>query len=407
MTHAASPPAWPCSKVSAPRLAAAGFAPQRINVQLRTLHPLVVARLFVWRPSARQLETPGNAIIVEHQRSDVDGGVVQEVALGHGSFESPNFLASPFHRVYSGEPWLRRRIAIDGPFEFPILRDLAAAGATDYLLLALQLSGRGAGAVSITTDLDGGFSDDQVALLVGLGDALSCAFDVQLAHHVSRTLLSTYVGPSTGERVLAGQIRSGDVERIEAAIWFSDLRGFTALSTSVEPRVLVAWLNAYFDVLGQAIGAHGGEILKFIGDAVLAVFPVGGDGATGATQACQTAWQAALQAHAGLAALNGARLDQGLPALLHGIGLHLGEVAYGNIGTSTRLDFTVIGDAVNLASRLEGLCGRLGRRTIASERFADHVGGLVALGTFELKGVGPAVAYGEAEVSEGGGAHPG
>jgi adenylate cyclase len=179
---------------------------------------------------------------------------------------------------------------------------------------------------------------------------------------------------------------------LNAAIWFSDLRGFTTISAALEPTELIAWLNSYFEAVCRPIGAHGGEILKFIGDAVLAVFPVHGD----PVAACKAARAAAKEAHAALDRLNARRAAAGLPAMEHGIALHVGEVQYGNIGAQSRLDFTVIGSAVNLTSRLEGLCGKLHLRTVASAQFAAHVGDLVPLGSFELKGLAePQGAFGE------------
>lgn len=367
-------------------LADAGLDPLRVNVQLRTLHPLVAAQLFIWRRKDITIGAFGtDAVVVEQASSSVGGGVVEQVSLAHGSFQSAAFMASPLRLLYEGDASVRRRIGAQaGTPDFPILRDLEACGATDYLALPLVFSAGRRGAVSFATRRQGGLGDAEVEALVALAPAFSACFDAHLANHVARTLLDTYVGRLTGERVLAGRIRSGDVERLEAAIWFSDLRGFTTISAAVPPDQLVAWLNAYFEAVCGPIAANGGEILKFIGDAVLAVFPVGGDPAA----ACRAARAAAEAAHVGLDALNARRAADGLPALRHGIALHVGEVQYGNIGAEARLDFTVIGSAVNLASRLEGLCARLARPTVASAAFAEHGGaGLVSLGRFELKGI--------------------
>jgi adenylate cyclase len=186
--------------------------------------------------------------------------------------------------------------------------------------------------------------------------------------------------------VLAGRVCRGDIVLMEAAIWFSDLRGFTQASTTIEPTELVAWLNEYFGAVAQPVEENGGEILKFIGDAMLAVFPVTQERSRAGC--CEAALRAAVSGNAALDALNARRVARGHPELQHGIGLHVGNVEYGNIGADRRLDFTVIGQAVNLASRIESLCGKLGRRTLASAELAALAGGgLTPVGAFELKGL--------------------
>lgn len=366
------------------RLSAAGLDPVRINVQLRTLHPLVSAQMHIWQLPEVTLHSVGpGALVVEHAKASFEGAVVQKVDLAHGSFESTTFRQSPLALVYAGEACVRRRLPVEGS-ELPILDELYREGASDYVALPLLFSAGRRGAFSIASRRPGGLHPDEVESLLALAPALSACFDAHLAAHVARTLLDTYVGRRSGERVLAGRIRSGDVERLEAAIWFSDLRDVTRISAAVGPDELIAWLNAYFTAICAPIAAHGGEILKFIGDAVLAVFPAGSD----AKQACSAALAAAADAHARLAELNVARAERSLPPLRHGVALHLGEVQYGNIGAEARLDFTVIGPAVNLASRLEGLCGRLDRPTVTSAHFANQVSaGLVSLGDFALKGI--------------------
>jgi len=199
-------------------------------------------------------------------------------------------------------------------------------------------------------------------------------------------LLGAYLGPKTAERVLAGQVQRGDVEEINAVVWFSDLRGFTPMTAGASPRELIAWLNDYFTAVARGITQHDGEILKFIGDAILAVWPVAGSRSPEAT--CRAALQAARDANAELDQLNQARQQRGLQPLQHGIGLHIGPVQYGNIGTNERLDFTVIGSAVNTASRLEGVCGKLGVRVIASAELAAQARDeLSPAGEVELKGL--------------------
>jgi adenylate cyclase len=317
-----------------------------------------------------------------------DGGIVQTTSLGRGAFATEAFKQSPFHAVIvDGAPLVRARIPpAPSDRRYPILDDLESQGATDYLAFSIRLHGALPSGLSFVTRRPGGFTDAQVAALAASLPVLRLALSPLLAAYTTRVLLGAYLGSTTGERVLGGQVERGDVEEIEAAIWFSDLRGFTPMSSTVGSRELIAWLNEYFDAVAGAIARHEGEILKFIGDAVLAVWPVRDD--RPARAACLAALDAAREANAALDALNAERAGRGLPAMDHGIGLHLGRAQYGNIGAQGRLDFTVIGPAVNKASRLEGACAKLGRRVVASSELAVSAGApLVDLGEVELKGV--------------------
>jgi class 3 adenylate cyclase len=197
--------------------------------------------------------------------------------------------------------------------------------------------------------------------------------------------LEAYLGRRSAARVLSGPLRRGIGESIRAALIYADLRGFTALSETHPAPVVISALDAWFDRAAGAIHAFGGEVLKFIGDGVLAIFPV-----AGATprEACEAALRAASAARSGMAHLNAERIRQGLPPLAFGAALHLGEVLWGNIGAANRLDFTAIGPAVNLVSRLEGLCRPLQRTVLVSGELAAEVDApLIALGTHVLRGV--------------------
>jgi adenylate cyclase len=282
---------------------------------------------------------------------------------------------------------VRRRITKDQTaFDFPILKDLQAQGATDYLTLSFRSPGTEIAGASFATSRPGGFTDADLALLRIALDAFVHVLSPLVWSHAARTLLGVYLGQDTAARVLSGRVQRGDVEEIDAAIWFSDLRGFTPLTASVDPRTLVSWLNDYFGVVAAEVVRHGGEVLKFVGDAILAVWPV--TAARPREMTCRDALLAALAANAALDQLNAARRERGLAPMEHGIGLHVGAVQYGNIGAAGRLDFTVIGTAVNTASRLEGACSKLGRRVTASAEFAACAGGgLVHVADVELKGL--------------------
>jgi adenylate cyclase len=389
------------------RLCAAGLELIRLNLQMRPLSPQAAAVLYLWRPgpqggdpsAAPTLDLRNPALlanVVGEEHHSLDGGRVQITALAHGVLETTPYRASPiFPLTVGADVEVRRRIAphqVD--FDFPILKDLQAQDATDYLAFQVRLHDGAPSAISFATRKAGGFSDSEIAFLRQACRPLVLALSPRFASRTLRTLLGAYLGPKTADFVLAGTIERGDVTEIEAAIWFSDLRGFTPMSATISSTELIAWLNEYFAAVGRAIVRHDGEILKFIGDAILAVWPVSDSGSREAT--CRAALAAAREANRELDALNVERLRAGLPVMQHGIGLHIGSAQYGNIGAEGRLDFTVIGQAVNTASRLESVCAKLSRRVVASAEFAGLCGAdLVSLGATTLKGVdGPREVFG-------------
>ena len=293
---------------------------------------------------------------------------------------------SPIRIAYEGGGPVRCRLT-EPPRagEYPIVTDLRAEGFTDYLVLKIPFADGTHKALSVATARSDGFTDAEVALFEALIPALAVNLEMQALRRMARTLLDTYVGRQTGGRVLDGQIRRGMGETIRAVIWLCDLRGFTALSEKLPRDELIGMLNAYFGPMCEAVEANGGEVLKFIGDAMLAIFPVADD--VGA--ACGRALAAAATAQASLRHENALRAENGQPRIDYGIALNVGDVMYGNIGSDTRLDFTVIGPAVNLAARIESLCGKLGRPVLLSAEFVAASGAPVeAVGEFALKGVG-------------------
>ena len=291
---------------------------------------------------------------------------------------------SPIKIAYEGKPVRCQLTATPDDSEFPILKDLRLQGITDYVVLPVPFSDGTNKAVSLATTRSDGFSDSEIALFAAMIPALSFNLEVQALRRTARTLLDTYVGRQSGGRVLDGQIKRGMGETIRAAIWLCDLRGFTSLSESLPRDELIEMLNQYFGPMCDAVDAHGGEVLKFIGDAMLAIFPVIDYPAV----ACSRALSAALTAQEVLDKQNQLRLAAGVPPIKYGIALHIGDVLYGNIGSETRLDFTVIGPAVNLTARIESLCRDLGRSVLLSADFVS-TSGVTAdpLGEFALKGV--------------------
>lgn len=330
----------------------------RSSLCLLTMHPEVFWRNLQWN---------------EH-----DG--VKILERKHEVFDTPYFTDSPIAALRRGAPPIRVRLT-DGELPFPICRDLRQQGGTDYYTQGLQFSNGEISYVSWATRAPAGFSDGEIEVFERILPYLARRVELESAYHGTRALLEVYLGQNAARRVLAGAFRRGGGERIEAAIWFCDLRGFTAISDRLSAEAVVPLLDSYFDSVAGPIAEHGGEVLKFIGDAILAIFPVGED----PKAACRRALLAATQALDALAALNQTSAEP----LSIGVALHLGSVMYGNIGARRRLDFTVISSSVNEASRLEALCKTLGTPLTLSEPFAREVAGegVLDLGEHALKGV--------------------
>lgn len=361
------------------RLVACGLLLWRAAVFVRTPHPQVMGRRLTWQ----------------------SGGGVTASESSFDILESSEFLDSPIARIYATGTAIRRRLADPGcPMDFPLLREFRAAGVTDYLVSPLVFTDGAIHAATWTTCQASGFTEVDIAAIEAVVGPLARVAEIRALRRTAGTLLDTYVGHHAGERILAGQIRRGQTETIHAAIWLSDMRGFTALTDRLPPQALIDLLNRYFDCQVPAILDHGGEILKFVGDGLLAIFPVAAS-RTEAAKVCQTALAAAREAQARVVGFGGAGDPAETPGLRFGLALHVGDVLYGNIGSGNRLDFTCIGPAVNLAARFEKLAARLGRAIIASEAFARHCGAdLSPIGEFALPGFSqPQKAFGLADES--------
>ena len=295
-----------------------------------------------------------------------------------------SYQNSPATLVMTTGGSVRRDLtAAPAPGEMAILEQLRAEGFTDYLILPLRFGRGDVHAISFATRRADGFSDADIARLEAIVRPLARIMEIMVLRRLGSTLLDTYVGRRSGERVLRGVIRPGDVERIEAAILFTDLRGFTAFSNSHPPEQVIERVNAMFGCIVPAVDTEGGEVLKLIGDGLLAIFPFGDDPPGEVAAAALRAARAAIRALATLT------LE---PPPRCGMALHLGEVSYGNIGAGSRLDFTAIGPAVNLTARLEPLTSRLQRPLVASAAFAAVADAeLEPLGSFELRGFGEAI----------------
>jgi adenylate cyclase len=251
----------------------------------------------------------------------------------------------------------------------------------------LVFSGGNRNAISLATDRPGGFSDPDLAVLDATLPAFAAVAELQQLRRTARDLLNTYVGPNTGERIFSGEVKRGDGEVIHAVLWYCDLRGFTALAEKLPLPEVLALLDAYFDAIAEPVVERGGEILKFMGDAMLAIFPCE-QRENAVCDACDGALAAAEEAVKRVSALNDShRLENGM-TIECGVAVHVGEVMYGNIGAADRLDFTVIGHAVNLVARLAALCAELDRPVVISDAVARASRReLLSLGQHQLRGI--------------------
>ncbi len=349
-------------------LVAAGVPLARAAVFVLTPHPLVAGRRLEWRL--------GKPVDIGELKYDV--------------MSTPSYTDSPVAYIYANGKELRRRLGRpDCPMDFALLHRMRDESITDYFGMPLLFTfDNEVQALVCSTTAPDGFTEAHIDAIRSIVAPLTRVAEIRALRRASAALLDTYVGHKTGDRVRAGSIRRGDTEAIRAAIWLSDMRGFTALADREEPEELMNVLNRYFDCQVPAISRHGGEVLKYIGDGVLAIFPVTEE--VDANKACAEALAAACDARAEIAKVSGVRF---------GLALHLGEVLYGNIGSGDRLDFTCIGPAVNLAARLEKIAAREGHAVIASAEFARHCGtALEPLGNFTLAGFHePQPAFGLAD----------
>jgi adenylate cyclase len=360
------------------RLVSDGVPLWRGAVAMRTLHPQWSGYGYTWRR---------------------DLNALQPDQWGHGNDTDPQWQNSPFlhliRRAESGEhnPSLRRQL-FAGPeaCDFPVLNDLLAAGATDYFSQLFVFGegdpAQGSGVVySFSTDRPGGFDDDALTLLQASLPALSLALKAQAGYVIASTLLQTYLGADAGRRVHAGAIERGSTERIRAVLWYADIRGFTAIADAAPERV-IDLLDQVFEVLAQSLRKRGAQVLKFLGDGMLATFPVD---YSNCADTCRMALEAAGEAMHEIDVLNAARAAQGEPVASVDLALHLGEVLYGNVGAIDRLDFTVIGPAVNEVARIEALCEPLNHNVLVSAELAAASGAsgelLRSLGYHSLRGV--------------------
>lgn len=350
------------------RLRAHGLPLDRATLHLRTLHPQFGGATIRWTADTDEL---------------VLTTVNREV------WRNRRYLESPLRPLYEGEvDGIRARLDLPQPPGAPVYEiydDLRAAGMVDYVVLPMAFVSGTRHACTWSTKRPGGFATADLQAIADLLPVLAMAIEIRHNRRITKNLLDAYVGRRSGTRILEGQIDRGSGETLSAAIWHCDMRGFTMLSERWPRDDVIQSLNAYFDTMAAPLTEHGGEILKFIGDAMLAIFPIA------EPRACERALRAALEAQQGMARLNEERRAAGQTELGFGLALHVGDVMWGNIGTKERLDFTVIGPAVNVAARLESLSKELRRPLLISAAFAASCActklTLDRLGDYALRGV--------------------
>lgn len=348
----------------AAQLLRAGAPLWRLRLGFFTIHPQVAAWAYVWKR----------------------GEKTQIERFPHGVRQSAAFIGSPAQRMMDSGAPVRYRLGALAEADHRLLHELAAEGGTDYLLLPLRFSDGSRNVFAVATDIGRGFGARDLAHFEQLSHALGAALEAAATHRIAETLLDTYVGHRSGRRILSGQIQRGAADVIEAAIWYADLRDFTALSEKLPSARLLEMLNAYFELVSQAVTPRGGEILRFMGDAMLILFPADKKGQLG--PACAAAMDAALDAFARAETLNHRRRLDGGPEIRFGVGLNAGQVVYGNVGAPDRLDFTVIGPAVNRAARLESMTKDLGVPLLMTATFAAALGRPArSLGAHRMRGL--------------------
>jgi adenylate cyclase len=366
------------------RCVAAGLPVARALLFVDTLHPVHEGRLLRWGYGPTELP------LLEYGRTHLDG-----LAASGAEFldvdAAQRWRESPHYRMLqTGDSFLRRRLDATAADEFPVFADFLAAGMTDYVAIISRFAPGGVigemdGVYSSwTTRVPDGFSNDQIAALEQLAPYLALAIKSVSLARMTATLMETYLGRGAGRRVLGGRIVRGVAERIDAVVWFSDLRGFTRI-TDTAPEQVIPLLNDYFDAIVSAIDGHGGDVIQLVGDGAFAIFP-----AEDRARGCEAALSAAIAAREGIVELNRSRAADGKPVTDMYLGLHVGEVFYGNVGSRERLAFPVIGPAVNEASRIAAMCRSVDQPVLISSAFAE-VGDikrrLVSVGRYALRGV--------------------
>ena len=352
------------------QLVACGAPIERLLLTIQTLNPEIAAISNTWIKSTDS---------------------IVHFSAQHVTLKTDRYIGSPMQQLFDTEKRVRQRLDQLPEGAHVAYTELADDGFTDYLALPIKFNWGLGSALILSTKCAQGFSDTDIESFRVLRNYLSPIIEVYSLRHLSKSLMNTYVGKRTGEKVLAGMIQRGDADIIHAALWFSDLRDFTHLTETLPTQKVLEMLNEYFEFVAAAVTARGGEILRFIGDAMLIVFPINDD--VRQKTACNAAIDSAIDAQSTLASLNHRRRRRGEAEIKFGVGLNVGEVIYGNVGAPDRLDFTVMGPAVNRTARLESLTKTLGHNILFSRQFSELINTPSSyLGMHQMKGIAEAQA---------------
>jgi len=368
-----------------------GITLARVNYGIRALHPQVSAITYLWKNlnSESDFQFRDDTVFFNQSQVEFERGKLVVSKFPTGRLLDSVYTKSPIPSVFRNKKPYRYSFLdegkIDGKRDFEILDEIFSQGVTDYFLCPQFSYNSPFGYMSFSTKNPSGFSIEALDFLERSSHLVSIKLDQFAQKMTTESLLQVYLGKRTGKEVHAGKILRGDFEEISSVIWFSDIRNFTGISENLAPLELVEMLNEYFDICIGHIEDLGGEVLKMLGDGLLAVFPFEPNHRV---KAHFKSLLAARRILLDLRKKNKERSAKNKIAIEHGVGLHFGKVLYGNIGSKERLDFTVIGDAVNISSRIAGLCGKLRKAVLASEEFANEVDiHWRDLGIHDLKGV--------------------
>ncbi|WP_171209109.1 MULTISPECIES: DUF427 domain-containing protein [unclassified Ruegeria] len=352
------------TKALAEKMSEHGIAIQRLSILAWSLHPLIAGKHYIWEKSTGEIST--NVPTYE-------------------IYDHPAFINSPLRHVSEGLGGIRQRISDSPDNSFPIVEDLRAKGATDYVAMPLPFSDGRINVLTLTSDHPEGFTTANLGLVFECSTVIARYYEVFMQRENAQVLLETYVGKRTGARVMGGEIRRGDGDDIDAAIMFCDLRNSTSLEESLGRDVYINLLNTFFETVSDIIDENDGEVLKFIGDAVLAVFPAGDNPEAARGNAQRSAREIVER----LAELRQTAPGQPLDC---SIGIAFGQVTFGNIGSRERLDFTVIGHAANVAARLGEYSKSVGHSIVVSGDIAPACQDAIPLGDVTLHNVSQPIA---------------
>lgn len=337
-----------------------GIAIQRLSILAWSLHPLIAGKHYIW---------------------EKDLGEILTRAPTYEIYDHPAFINSPLRHVSNGLGGVRQRLNDENPHNsFPIMEDLRAKGATDYVAMPLPFSDGRTNVLTLTCDHPDGFTTENLGLVFECSAVIARYYEVFMQRENAQVLLETYVGKRSGARVLGGEIRRGDGDEIDAAIMFCDLRNSTSLEEQLGRTAYINLLNEFFETVSGIVHGNGGEVLKFIGDAVLAVFPAGDDAVAARVNAQRTAIEIVEK----LGELRSSGSDAHCDC---SIGVAYGRVTYGNVGSRERLDFTVIGQAANIAARLGEFSKTTRHRIVVSEDIEPACANALSLGEVKLHNV--------------------